>query len=194
MFSSKNLQNNCEGGFSMMEMVISIGIVTLSFVGIMSLFAYNGRLEAINRDKIIASYLAQEGIEVARQLRDNDWFNGKQGSNTWSTGVSWGTSLPVGNNKVFSANPSSPTLNWTIAQGGAGVSYKKKVYLVNGKYLQTSNTNGDVNAGWIYTGFQRTVDISLDGSGNRKKVTVIITHGGEKIVSVTTYLFDKWNE
>jgi prepilin-type N-terminal cleavage/methylation domain-containing protein len=61
-------------GFTLLEALVAIAIVALSIAG--PLYAANRALVAaqIARDKLTASYLAQEGVESVHAMRDNEFL------------------------------------------------------------------------------------------------------------------------
>lgn len=69
-FFSVFLNNN---GFGLIEVTVSIYIITMGLLGLMSLVLQNLQVQHINKNSIIASQLAQEGIELVRNVRDNNW-------------------------------------------------------------------------------------------------------------------------
>jgi Tfp pilus assembly protein PilV len=58
-----------------MEVVVAFSLVMMGILGVSSLVIQNIRAENINRDYLIASMLAQEGLELARNIRDNNWLD-----------------------------------------------------------------------------------------------------------------------
>jgi Tfp pilus assembly protein PilV len=100
-------------GFTLVEALVAVTILTLAVVGPM--FTANRAIVAaqISRDQLTASYLAQEGIEFIRAVRDDAYLNLYPGdtSSAWSdfltSIVNCGTSIigtapfctldPVGN-------------------------------------------------------------------------------------------------
>jgi len=70
----KNLKNN--QGFTIAEMVVVIFIISVSLIGILSLISQNIRAEYVNKNMVIASQLAQEGLELVRNIRDDNFING----------------------------------------------------------------------------------------------------------------------
>ncbi|OGD31083.1 hypothetical protein A3A25_03565 [Candidatus Azambacteria bacterium RIFCSPLOWO2_01_FULL_46_26] len=67
------LQNN--KGFSLLETVVALGILVVGIGGAVGLVAQSlASIEAI-KNKVISANLAQEGIEVVRNLRDENWLN-----------------------------------------------------------------------------------------------------------------------
>jgi len=77
-FNKKNI-----AGFSLLEIVIVVFIMAIGLVGVISLTTQNLQAQTVNENKLIASGLAQEGIELARNWRDNNWLD----SVDWKTGM-----------------------------------------------------------------------------------------------------------
>ncbi len=64
-------------GFSFLEVIISVFLIVIGIVAALSLFSKEiGRLIE-SRNQIIAGLLAQEGVELVRNLRDNNVLNNK---------------------------------------------------------------------------------------------------------------------
>jgi len=63
-----------EKGFTIIEIVISIFILAMAIVGIFSAFSVVTILTSESADRLLATYLAQEGIEVIRNIRDINWL------------------------------------------------------------------------------------------------------------------------
>ncbi len=61
-------------GFTLVETLIAVVIMTLAVSG--PLYTANRAIVAaeVSRDQLIASYLAQEGIEHVRSMRDNEYL------------------------------------------------------------------------------------------------------------------------
>lgn len=53
-----------------------MGIITVGILGVFSLVAQNYQAQKINKNTLIASMLAQEGIELVRNVRDTNWTTG----------------------------------------------------------------------------------------------------------------------
>ena len=81
-------KGNKQSGFSILEIIVIVFIVSLGLLGILSLTTQNIRVQYINKNNLIASQLAQEGLELVRNIRDTNWTI--EGSN-WDTGLSAGT-------------------------------------------------------------------------------------------------------
>lgn len=64
-----------KNGFMMAEAVLSMFVVTTGLVAILALFSSSLRDSFGTRDAIIAVELAQEGVELVRNVRDNGFIN-----------------------------------------------------------------------------------------------------------------------
>ncbi|MBN2884695.1 type II secretion system protein [Patescibacteria group bacterium] len=65
--------------FSLIEIMAVIMIVSLGLVGTVNLAVQNIKAQTLNEDNLIAYQLAQEALELARQIRDTNWMLG----NNW---------------------------------------------------------------------------------------------------------------
>lgn len=70
-------------GFTLLEMLISILIITLGIISIFTgVIKYTQYTQQV-RNNLTASYLAQEGIEIVKNIRDSNWTQG----NAWNAGL-----------------------------------------------------------------------------------------------------------
>ena len=81
-----------ERGFTIIELIISISILSLAIVGIFSAFSMMTILTSDSADRLTATYLAQEGMEIVRNIRDTNWLNmdtcsGDSCDYTWVDGL-----------------------------------------------------------------------------------------------------------
>ncbi|MBI2057703.1 MAG: hypothetical protein HYT63_01840 [Candidatus Yanofskybacteria bacterium] len=76
-------------GFTLIELIATL-LVLIAVVQVFILIAGDISSSSLVRDNLIAANLTQEGIEVARNIRDRDWFLGN----------SFGASLPDGTWRV----------------------------------------------------------------------------------------------
>lgn len=68
-------------GFTMLEAMIAIFILVMGVTGVYSLFFNIITSTTLATDKLIASYLSQEGLEIIRNLRDTNWLNAQDFDN-----------------------------------------------------------------------------------------------------------------
>jgi len=69
----KKIKN--KGGFSIAEVMISSFVLVVGLTAIISLLIENIKQSSDVRSSIIASQLAQEGVELVRNIRDNNLVN-----------------------------------------------------------------------------------------------------------------------
>ena len=60
-------------GFGLLEIVIAVSIVSITLFSLSYVFLLGNRLEAQSINKIRANFLAEEGLEAMRFLRDKGW-------------------------------------------------------------------------------------------------------------------------
>jgi prepilin-type N-terminal cleavage/methylation domain-containing protein len=66
--------SNSERGFTVIEMIIAIFILSVAIIGVFSALSVTVVLTANASDRLTGAYLAQEGIEIVRNIRDNNWL------------------------------------------------------------------------------------------------------------------------
>ncbi len=62
-------------GFTLIEIIIAIFILSFAIVGIFTAFSIVLILTSDAVDRLTATYLTQEGIEIVRNIRDTNWLN-----------------------------------------------------------------------------------------------------------------------
>lgn len=70
-------------GFSLLEVLVAIFIISIGITGAVSLVNYSISSVAVGKSQIIASNLAQEGIEIVRSIRDSNWLENA----AWDSGL-----------------------------------------------------------------------------------------------------------
>ncbi|MBL7156294.1 MAG: prepilin-type N-terminal cleavage/methylation domain-containing protein [Candidatus Pacebacteria bacterium] len=142
---NKNKKNNKKGqvkhhflnvskngaGFTIIEimavlLIISIGMV--SIIGVISKIYSQGRYIS---SKLTAAYLAQEGIEIVRNIRDTNWIEGE----SWNNDIVVGDRQVDYNDQVLSAYQPDAflQLNGGFYNYGAGsnTKFKRKITIAN---------------------------------------------------------------
>lgn len=74
MFKCLNAKMN--KGFTIIELIVAIFLITTGIVGISFLVTHTISSIPYLKNKLIALYLAQEGIEIIRNIRDTNWIEG----------------------------------------------------------------------------------------------------------------------
>jgi len=74
-------------GFTIIEAIVAIFVITTGIVGVLTLVTQTISSATYSSDRLIAAYLAQEGIEIVRNIRDTNWL---EGAATWNDGLGVG--------------------------------------------------------------------------------------------------------
>lgn len=144
MSKVKGQLSNVKPGFSILEVIISTVVLTVGIVGAISLISSSLRHSMDSRDHVIASGLAQEGIEIARHIRDNSWARGEDTFNVFPDSIINNCRLVYDIIYDASAN---------LVECGTGLTHKK-LYYKSGFYTH-DNTSPAVS-----TKFQRKIIFS----------------------------------
>ena len=69
--------------FTLIEVVVAMFLLTVGTVGTFSLMQKSIIFTSISSSRLVASYLAQEGIEIIRNIRDTNYLEGS----AWDDGI-----------------------------------------------------------------------------------------------------------
>ena len=78
--------NKNNKGFTLLETIVATGVIVVGLVSSLTLINNSLVLSFSFQDRLIAANLAAEGIEVVRNIRDNNWLQ----SLSWNNGLSDG--------------------------------------------------------------------------------------------------------
>ena len=177
------LYNAKNEGFTLIELVIAIFILVVAIIGVYNSFSTVVILTAGASSRFTAAYLAQEGIEIVRNIRDNNWLNDRD----WTTGLS-DTSTDCSNGceaDYKTGTSSGPTLAPWVSDGN---------YLnIRDNTFYSYDNFGDIAA----TKFKRKITITPAGT-DVLKVSVLITWKEKEqegcnsgfCITVEEYLYD----
>ena len=158
-------------GFILVEVIVSIFILMLAVPAALTIASKSVFLASYSKDQIIATYLAQEGIEIVRNRRDQNMLQG----GLWLLGIG------SGKYRVdYGVGVSDPLVE-SCSSAVCSLLYKNTA---NGTY---SHTSGAGEA----THFSRYVETQELSSGHDLLVTSVVsysTHGIIKTVTLTENL------
>lgn len=166
-FSLTDLKSH-KRGFSLIEVVVSVTIFIVVMIGVTALISLNITNAALLRNRLIAANLAQEGIEIVRNIRDNNFLAPEDQP------VPWNQNLGNGDWRV--AYDSQSLLSWN--------NQPLRFHPATG--LFDYNTPGNASI------FRRTVNIQ-QVNVNEIKVTVTVNweeRGKPFSLSVEDHLFN----
>lgn len=79
-------------GFTLLEALFAIFVIAVGLTGGISAILQLLNLSLFSSSKLTAAYLAQEGIEIVRNIRDTNWLEaGTNPSNPWDEGLNIGS-------------------------------------------------------------------------------------------------------
>lgn len=132
-------------GISILEVIVAILIITMGMVGVLSLVIQNVQAQYINRNILIASGLAQEGLELVRNIRDLNWLTaGSDPINDWKRKIVGDGTYAIDYHGWSSINTSVNSINDASA----------RLYINNSTGLYTH-----IAAGATATGFYRLITV-----------------------------------
>jgi Tfp pilus assembly protein PilV len=160
-------KNKFKKGFSIGEVIISAFVLSVGLVAVIGLIASSIRSSASTRDQIIATELAQEGIELVRNVRDNNQAKiiketaggGSQSTDVFEDfppGNSGHTNCEIDKDFMYSADQIECTNsnNYVLTLDSSG-------FYVHGAMLNTK--------------FSRRIEVEKFNGDKGRKVTSIVT-------------------
>jgi Tfp pilus assembly protein PilV len=155
--------------FSIPEVVLSAFVLTTGIISVMSLFSAAHRGSFDTRNVIIASELAQEGVEVARNIRDN---NTAYRVENWTTGDNCQASM-AGNCDPFRYFPNGGNSRCSLNYNSAGSS--AFTCPITQTWINTSNTGLYHQAGGTATRFFRIIKIDHTGGSSTARIQSFVS-------------------
>jgi Tfp pilus assembly protein PilV len=126
-------------GFTLVETLVAVSIFTMSILGLLIVLSGGISDTSYAKKKIIASYLAQEGIEYARNMRDTAvLYNATSPQGGWNNFKSANVSYPS-NDSNFIRNVSMTPVNadevrissdvsWTQGSGNYNITFSEDLF------------------------------------------------------------------
>ncbi|MDR3547761.1 MAG: prepilin-type N-terminal cleavage/methylation domain-containing protein [Candidatus Pacebacteria bacterium] len=179
-------------GFTLIETLVAISILAITMVA--PFYAVEQSITAADasRDELIGSFLAQEGVEYVRGIRDDNYLYlraNPTSMRSWLYGVDGTTSNGVPSPNCFS--PYVCTVDPTTSSSNQVQSYGSNATLPV-LYLNTSYLYNQQNSGTA-TAFTRSVKLTTISSTEVKVVvTVSWTTRNIPYVTTITEYFDNW--
>jgi prepilin-type N-terminal cleavage/methylation domain-containing protein len=166
-----HLRRKNDAGFTLIELLIAIAVFTIGLLGSIGLATSNYSNSQDNLDKTLAVNLAQEGLELIRNVRDSNWLKIEANQEVIVGGVfdpyTWDSALS-GNNYVYIDYDDVAPSAFPLACGGTLKSCVENcpncqlyTYLANGYY---SHDNTDSVPTKYSRGFRlHKICLSADG-------------------------------
>lgn len=169
----KNYQKK-QKGFSIIEVMASVFIITFGLIGVLALADQNIRNQRLSKNTLVASQLAQEGLELVRNTRDKNWLL----NNDWKFGVGVGTNSDI------------------IQDGSYAIDYSGAI--VNVSNVSDQGANLKIDAGGFYwhgigtnSIFNRMISVVDNGDSINVNATVRWQEGANmRSYSLDTVLYN----
>ena len=148
-------------GFSLLESMLAVFVVTGGMLVVITLISKSLVDSLDSRDQVIASLLAEEGIELVRNVRDNNWMSGV---GSFDRNLDYTGYCRISRAFIYA---NGDTLTCGL---GASVSNDYRMYLneSNGAYNHNST-------GTVPTRYYRRIQIN--GSATTRTITSMVVWG-----------------
>lgn len=162
-----NKQNQTQRGFGLIEVLVASVIISTSLIALASVIQISYRVvgESFNRGK--AEFLAEEGLEVVRILRDSSWFDN---ITTLATST---THYPLFN---------SASSTWSLVQSDPGIIDNEYTRIILIENVYRRNSDDDIVSA-------SSTDAKTIDPGT-KMITSRVFWGESKELSLMTYMMD----
>lgn len=119
-------------GFTLFETIVATGLILVGLVAALALITTSLFYASNIQDRLIAANLAAEGIEIVRNIRDNNWLK----SISWNNGLTDGDYQVAYDSTALSAYSGQPFLFDSTANlygyaSGATTPYVRKISITN---------------------------------------------------------------
>ena len=169
-------------GMSLIETIVAVTILAAAIVGPMTLAAQSLKASRYARSELIATHLAEEGVEVIHNIRDNNITNYPTGS--WLTNIFSSTTGACNAGCAIDVTQGDTALVWApsaIISCSPDCSVLGQVYYNpnTGLYKQSVTLP---SSPWITTQFSRVVTLKgIDDPVNplrQARITVVVSYAG----------------
>jgi type II secretory pathway pseudopilin PulG len=205
----KCLNINITKGFTLVEVIVAIFLLTVGIIGVSALITSTISSATHSSQKLVAAYLAQEGIEIVRNIRDTNWI--EQVTNPaipWDEGIpegSWeadytsetldnsytGKFLNIGSNGFYHYSGGSSALPEKIAleekSNTKSVPRTETKFLVQGQISKTQFSNEPDSAGNFYDRGNYQYFGSKIYQGSKENVLKVFSSLGEHSKQLAIY-------
>lgn len=180
---SEKIEKNNKG-FTLVETLVAIGILSIAILGTFTAVQSGLQDSGVSKDRITAFWLAQEGMEYIKNIRDENALHNLSGVSTnWLHGLSENNGDPCYFGKTCKID--SPLKQVTSCGGGFG----------SCPVLNEDSATGlfGYNGGWPATYFKREIQFSQN-SADEILVTIRMSwtsRGTPYSFQVTESLFNR---
>lgn len=182
-------KKSAKNGFTLIEALVAIAILTMSIAGPMTAASTGLQNSTYARDQIVAFYIAQEGIEMIRSIRDSNALN----NTSWLTGIAASCTNAGGSGCGIDIR----NKNFIDCAGSGGTAcniyYDSKGLIAGGGGVRGIYSH--VSGGTQQTVYKRSIKIvSINAQESTIDATVTwISRGVTKTITVQSRLFNQYD-
>lgn len=127
-----NLSLKAGGGFTLIETIVAVGIIVIGMFSALMLINRSLFYVSNIQDRLVAANLTAEGLEVVRNIRDNNWLQ----SLSWNSGLANGDYQNSYNSIALSPYSGNPLL-FDLSNGlysyssGVSTAYVRRISISN---------------------------------------------------------------
>lgn len=173
-----NLKNQ-QGGFTLVEALTAIFILTFVVVGLMTVVSDSLFATKYARDEITANYLLQEAIDYVRNDRDTNVFLSTSGiEQSWTNFYQRYANAGCDGEYGCALDVNEEDGNLTAcSSAGCSYLYLKEVLSTDDKYFY-STSNSLPTTSKVKTNFRRTLKVTSDVDGQIQVVVKVTWKNG----------------
>lgn len=184
-----------ERGFTIVEVLVSLLIFSVAVTGVISVAAQGGLNVNASKLSLTATYLAGEGVELMRAMRDNAVLGGATPADGWDafTGT-FGASVctltaPCDIDPTILSTPFPSVVNVVACPTGPGLGFCTLYQQADGLYGTTAPTGGTASP---YS--RQIIVVPVSGTtGDEQQITVKVRYKvgtSTKTITVSENLFN----
>jgi len=124
--------NKNNNGFTLLETIVAVGLIVVGLISALALITTSLFYVSNIQDRLVAANLTAEGIEVVRNIRDNNWLQSK----VWNNGLADGDYQVAYDSTILSSFSGSPLFLdsngiYNYISSGSATSYVRKISILN---------------------------------------------------------------
>ena len=178
-------------GFSLVEVMISMFVFSVAFIALITLSQQTIKVNNVNKNGIMASQLAQEGIEIVRQIKEEIVIN-PDSDPSWADIL---VKLPVGTYRVDLSRNFNNGIDDTTWKQSASILADDAIDLDNDYVLRMNADGLYQHTGGPDSIFRRMIRIThLSGvAGDRIKVNCLVRYRDRNVMNDYTAIAELYD-
>jgi len=164
MLLSNNMSTR-NRGFSLVEVIVAAAVILVALLGIVAAFNSFIKLARSNSNAVEAAYLAEEGVQAVKSIRDA----------SWATNIS-----PLSLNTNYFLTYTSHTWGLNTTNTFIDSTFERKVVFASA----SRNSNGDIDPSGANDAGTKLITVSVSW----------LDHGATTTKSISTYITNYHND